>query len=274
MKNTSVCVLIPVYQQQLSAYEAISLEQGVRVLGNYPIILVKPSSLNVSYLLEKYPQLQTRNFDDGYFKSTLTYNRLLLSEEFYARFTTYEYMLIYQLDAFVFRDELAYWCNQGYDYIGAPWRIEIEFDNQWKEWVWQFKKQMAIWFNLKEDLHGKYGPKEIIMKRSVGNGGFSLRKTQKLLSLIPRNHKKIEEYLAMAATHPAYNEDMFWCIELNRYFKQVRTPGWRQALKFAVEHMPQKAYELNKGLPFGCHAWDIYETEFWKLHIGAQGYKL
>jgi hypothetical protein len=38
--------------------------------------------------------------------------------------------------------------------------------------------------------------------------------------------------------------------------------------------MPRKAYELNQGLPFGCHAWDIYETEFWKLHIGAQGYKL
>lgn len=274
MKNTSVCVLIPVYQQQLSAYEAISLEQGVKVLGNYPVILVKPSSLDVSYITEKFPQLQTENFDDRYFKSTLTYNRLLLSEEFYARFTAHEYMLIYQLDAFVFRDELAYWCSLGYDYIGAPWRIEIDFDSRLKEQIWKLKKQIAIWFDLKEELYGKYGPKEIIVKRSVGNGGFSLRKTQKLLSLLPENRKKIEEYLALASTHPAYNEDMFWCIELNRYFPKLRIPDWRTALKFAVEHMPEKAYQLNKGLPFGCHAWDIYETEFWKKHIRQLGYEL
>lgn len=274
MEKTSVCVIIPVYQEKLSPYEAISLEQGVRVLGKYPIILVKPASLDVSHLLEKYPQLQTRNFDDAYFKSTWTYNKLLLSEEFYARFLAYEYMLIYQLDAFVFSDELPYWCSQCYDYIGAPWRIEIDFDAKWKEWVWNLKKKIAIWFDLKEELYGKYGPKEIIMKRGVGNGGFSLRKTQKLLSLIPKNRKKIEQYLELAKTHPAYNEDMFWCIELNRYFPKLNIPDWRTALKFAVEHMPEKAYQLNNGLPFGCHAWDIYETDFWKKHICEFGYEI
>ena len=30
-------------------------------------------------------------------------------------------MLIYQLDAYVFKDELLNWANKGYDYIGAPW---------------------------------------------------------------------------------------------------------------------------------------------------------
>ncbi len=274
MKKTKVCVAIPIYQEQLSPYEAISLEQGIRILNKYPLILVKPESLDVSHILEKYPQLQTQNFDDAYFKSTLTYNRLLLSEEFYERFLAYDYMLIYQLDAFVFRDELSDWCSRGYDYIGAPWRIEIDFDSKWKEWIWNLKKKIAIWFDLKEERYGKYGPKEIIMKRGVGNGGFSLRKTKKLLSLIPENRAKIEKYLELAKTHPAYNEDMFWGIEMNRYSRKLSIPDWRTALRFAVEHMPEKAYGLNKGLPFGCHAWDIYETEFWKKYIREFGYEL
>lgn len=269
----SVCVIIPIYQEKLSKTEEISLAQGIRVLGHYPIIVIKPKSLNISHLQQQYSQIQFEDFEDSYFKSTLSYNRLMLSEEFYSRFLKYEYMLIYQLDAFVFRDELKYWCEQGYDYIGAPWRIEIDFDSKIKEFIWNVKKKIALWFDLKEELYGKYGPKEIIMKRAVGNGGFSLRKTKKLRSMIPKNQQKIEEYLEKVKTHQAYNEDMFWGIELNRYVPQLKIPDWRTALKFGVEHMPEKAFHLNGGLPFGCHAWDIYETDFWKKEIEKFGYK-
>ena len=269
----SVCVIIPIYQSKLSHTEEISLSQGMAILGHYPIKIIKPKSLNISCLQEKYPQISFENFDDDYFKNVLSYNRLMLSEEFYSRFLAYEFMLIYQLDAFVFRDELDYWCKQGYDYIGPPWRIEIDFDSKIKEFIWNVKKKIALWLDLKEDLYGKYGPKEIIMKRSVGNGGFSLRRTKKLLSMIPKNQAKIQEYLEKVKTHPAYNEDMFWGIELNRYLPQLNIPDWRTALKFGVEHLPQKAFQLNGGLPFGCHAWDIYETDFWKIEIERFGYK-
>ena len=268
-----VCVIIPIYQEKLTPYETISLSQAMVVLGHYPIKVIKPKLLNISYLQEKYSQVSFENFDDAYFKSTLSYNRLLLSEEFYSRFLAYEFMLIHQLDVFVFRDELNYWCQQGYDYIGPPWRIEIDFDSKLKEFAWNVKKKIALWFDLKEELHGRYGPKEIIMKRAVGNGGFSLRRTKKLLGLIPANQKKIDEYLEKVKTHPAYNEDMFWGIEMNRYVPQLNIPDWRTALRFGVEHLPKKAYSLNGGLPFGCHAWDIYETDFWKVEIEKLGYK-
>jgi hypothetical protein len=55
-------------------------------------------------------------------------------------------MLIYQPDAFVFRDELDYGCSKGYDYIGAPWFIGLD------------------------------SPKTPFKFLGVGNGGFSLRK--------------------------------------------------------------------------------------------------
>jgi hypothetical protein len=45
------------------------------------------------------------------------------------------------------------------------------------------------------------------------------------------------------------------------------------AIITGVEHMPEKAFRLNGGLPFGCHAWDIYETDFWKKEIEKLGYK-
>ncbi len=269
----NICVVIPVYRVNLSHFEEISLAQAVKILGNYSLIIIKPNNLDVSPILKKYPSLQVENFDDSYFKSTLTYNRLMLSEEFYKRFIAFEYMLIYQLDAFVFKDELAEWCQQGYDYIGAPWRIEIDFDSYWKECIWQLKRKIAIWLDLKEERYGKYGPKEIILKRAVGNGGFSLRKISKFLSLIPGNQSKINEYLQKASEHPAYNEDMFWSIEINRYFSKISIPNWKIALKFAVEHLPEKAIRLNGGLPFGCHAWDIYDTDFWKKEIEKFGYR-
>jgi hypothetical protein len=55
-------------------------------------------------------------------------------------------MLIYQLDAWVFKDDLMKWCNKGYDYIGAPWFEDFG----------SYEKGKKLW--------------------RVGNGGFSLRK--------------------------------------------------------------------------------------------------
>jgi hypothetical protein len=266
MSKELVCVVIPLYKNTLTHFERISLNQCLKILKNYPICFVKPHSLNIDELLID-KNIKVEDFADDYFESVQSYNRLMLSEEFYKRFLTYEYMLIHQLDAYVFRDELADWCNQDYDYIGAPWRIEIDFDSKIKEFIWNLKKKIALWFDLKENLYGKYGPKEIIFKRSVGNGGFSLRRVEKFLNLIPKHQKSIEKYLELAQTHPAYNEDAFWCIELNRFVNRLRIPDWRIALKFAVEHLPEKAYKINGGLPFGCHAWDIYETDFWKKYI-------
>lgn len=67
----------------------------------------------------------------------------MLSAEFYDRFAAYEYVLIYQLDAFVFADRLAEFCQMGYDYIGAPVRRltplwhAIGLASLWSSWLEQ-----------------------------------------------------------------------------------------------------------------------------------------
>ena len=55
--------------------------------------------------------------DDKYFNSAFV---KAYKDTLYSRFEKYEYMLIYQLDAFVFSDRLMEFVEAGYDYIGAP----------------------------------------------------------------------------------------------------------------------------------------------------------
>ncbi len=265
-----VVVVIPIYKSNFTVHEQIAFTQCLKVLAKHPIKIVKPQSLNLDYLQKLHPQLQFEPFADDYFKSVQTYNRLMLSTEFYERFLSYEYLLIYQLDAFVFRDELLEWCNKGYDYIGAPWRIERDFSSTTNKLVFYLKKQLAIWLDLR-DKNRNNQPLDVVLKMTVGNGGFSLRKVQKMLNIVRSQRATIERYLAGKGSF--YNEDVFFCIEMNRYFQRVRVPHWREALRFAVEDMPTKSFELNgQQLPFGCHAWDIHELEFWKEKFNQLGY--
>ena len=74
--------------------------------------MVKPKGLNLCKLSQQYPMLSFESFEDEYFKGISGYNRLMMSEVFYRRFIGYEYILIYQLDAYIFKDELKKWCDK------------------------------------------------------------------------------------------------------------------------------------------------------------------
>ncbi|MEY2895396.1 MAG: hypothetical protein RIS42_1115, partial [Bacteroidota bacterium] len=104
-----VAVVIPLYQTKLNPQEEVSLRQCVRILGKHPIIIVAPESLDLSFLSPFGITPKTIRFKDEYFKSTKTYNKLLTSTVFYEAFANYEYILIYQLDAYVFEDNLLAW---------------------------------------------------------------------------------------------------------------------------------------------------------------------
>ncbi len=97
--QTKVAVVIPVYKEELDEFEKISLAQARKVLGKYPFVFVAPEGKIFSY------------FESGdgivycpqqFFQSVKTYNRLLMSPQFYEPFLSFDYILLYQLDAFVF----------------------------------------------------------------------------------------------------------------------------------------------------------------------------
>lgn len=267
-----VNITIPIYKESISHEESLSLLQAISVLSRYQLTLVCPNSLNLFNYFSLYENFQVERFDDSFFESIDGYNRLLMSREFYKRFLNYKYILIYQLDAFVFRDELEYWCSLDFDYIGAPW------------------------FNsTKIPLHEQvlYG---------VGNGGFSLRNVRRhynslhyycihfllkslyeartqYLTLNKNRIHRIAHFLGAYFSRIFFiptkklkitilNEDQYWSLVVPKLNPKFKLAPLEYGIKFAFEENPHLLYEMNnKRLPFGCHAWYRYETHFWTKFI-------
>jgi len=230
--ETNLCaVLIPYYKNELTKSEQYSLNVALDIFQRHPVLFISPENLRVS---EEYNYIPSVRFSDKYFSSLAGYNHLLLSTDFYGRFLDFKYILIYQLDALVFRDELSYWCSLGFDYYGAPWIH--------KTWKWKY-------FNF-------FG----IINREVGNGGFSLRRPEIFFSMA-KKITRIKKFIR-------FGEDIFWCNYgkvLDLDFKILTAD---KAFRFAFETNPSQLYLLNgNSLPFGCHAFEKNEIEFWKSKV-------
>ena len=144
-----VAVIIPFYKNTLTANEEISLLQCQKVLNNHLIISIKPNHLILPVFTQKLSLANTISFDDKYFKSINAYNALLVSEDFYDAFLSFEYILIYQTDAFVFSDELNYWCSIGYDYLGAPW-LQMKKYGKVKTFFYNYLYKVYLYLNIKK----------------------------------------------------------------------------------------------------------------------------
>ena len=265
MKN-KVAVIIPFYKTGLTPYESISLQQCFKMLSGYPVIAVKPRKLQLSAEITAYPFAGIVSFDDDYFKDVQGYNRLMLYEMFYHEFLPYEYILICQLDAFVFKDELAFWCNKNVDYIGAPWIKH----HGYADVVKAIKSHLQYYFHTRYNVYKDGVPSDKQFENKAGNGGFSLRRVKKFYDICRSQRDMIAQY--NSSNHHLFNEDIFWSVEVNRKRRILKIPNWRTALKFSVEFCPERALLLNKGeLPFGCHAWDR-NVEFWRPIFEKYGY--
>jgi hypothetical protein len=255
--KTLVKVLIPIYKNEIDIYEQKSLNQCCKILAKYPIVFVKPQSLDISNLKKDYPRIEMENFADDYFESIVSYNRLMLSTEFYDRFSDCQYILIYQLDAYVFRDELEEWCKKNYDYIGAPWLLKPKYH---RFHLYLFLKIKAFYyFLINRPL------RKVIVGDKVGNGGFSLRKVASHIRVTVEKKRKIKHYLSKSKIHSEFNEDIFWGTQNPQFVY----PKLKEALSFAIDDYPELCFRLNQNkLPFGCHAWSKpLKNDFWKDKI-------
>lgn len=253
-KKGSVKVLIPIYKTDFSLDELLSIERTHKVLCNYPIVFIHPKSLNLSSLSEKYSSSEFYSFEDSFFKGIKGYNRLMLSVEFYSRFSDVDYILIAQTDTFVFRDELSLWCKKGFDYVGAPWLKKPIYDFP------IIREFMSL--SLKRDLK-KGKPNKQLLYNKIGNGGFSLRKVESFLAVLnDPNYREVVERFSSSEQYHLSNEDVFWgTIPLT-----FKYPTVEEALAFAFDKYPTLSWRLNnKMLPFGCHGWNKRKMRgFWK----------
>lgn len=252
----SNCVVIFPLYKTLNKLELSFLENGLEKTKAHKQIIIAPERLTIDKSFGKLENLEVKRFAKYYFESITGYNKLLLSKDFYAAFNLFKYMLIHQTDVYLFKDELSYWCEKNYDYIGAPWFRPDKLQNSG---VFKIIEKTKIYFKKNKIYANRHN--------KVGNGGLSLRKIEtalKVLSIIPK--KLLDVYLNSKSED--FNEDIFWSLEAPLVLKEYKVPEWKEAMHFAIEFKPSIAYKyLNETLPFGCHAPLKHEVEFWKKFI-------
>ncbi len=298
----NTAILVPFYLPQISLDARLALQALARWLPAAPRFLLAPSGLELPL---SWPAV---HFPPEYFTSVAAYSRLLLSPAFYQAFAAYDYILIYQLDCFVFSDRLAEFCALGHDYIGAPL--------------------------FKSDTDPTLGFSR------VGNGGFSLRKVSSFLRVLTSPH--IPPWTKLF-THPfpdlavqrsprppdrapggkslfpspvqgegsgvgvsspfperregrgvglshrfrilraarrgvrwytqnyTLNEDLFWSDRARLFDPGFDIAPIPTALRFAFERFPRYCYEQNHHqLPFGAHAWPKHDRQFWEPFLNPK----
>ena len=260
-----VAVTIPIYKDKLNQIEIASISQCIKILGKYPIVFFAPFSLDTNVyenICFDLIQFRVERFSDIFFEDISGYNKLMLDKSFYKRFKDYKYILIYQLDAFVFSDNLIYWCKKNISYAAAP-VIDSESNTG--------NGGMQVLLNYRKILSflNKIGFKKIQYKR-IENGGFSLRKVSSFILLLTLLKKKAAKWIDCK-----YNEDVFYSYWFNVFFFLWKMPDNKEALSFSFELYPRKCYELNGNkLPFGCHGFEKYEFDFWRPFMEKEGYDL
>ncbi len=278
MNKKEICIVIPIYKETLNSFETQSVEQCVKILSDYSIHFACPHGLSLDFYKEKFPKISNYDFfKDDYFKNLEGYNKLMLSSDFYKRYNKFSYMLLYQTDCFVFKDNLLDWCNKGYDYIGGLWFDDFDGNPDKGANIWQ-----------------------------AGNGGFSLRKIESIIILLnsKKRLKKSNQLIAekiqlfnksksnflkalfflplnICGYHNNYcfeaknyknNEDIFF-IEASLARKDFKVPLVSESLFFSWDRCPGFLYEKIGVLPFGCHAWFredypyVGNMHFWLNHI-------
>jgi hypothetical protein len=254
------CIVVPIHRWPLDRIETDALRRIQRHVGTFDLVLLAPEGLQVAWNGARVIELP-----HAHFASRDSYSRLLLSEPFYRALEAWTWCLIAQPDAIVLGSDLGVWLDADLHYVGAPW------------------------------LRTRGVPSSGFGR--VGNGGFSLRRVDRFLAvlrgetqtaslldllrgdaapdlvslpLLERLFRSLE--LARAAKRGigsytreyTLNEDRFWSDRATVFDRHFKVASVEEGLRFSFEEAPRLAYEMNgRRLPFGAHAWQLYDRDFW-----------
>lgn len=261
----SPVVVVPVHRQQPTPDEQFSLLRCGRLLGHHPIRIVHPDSLNLEPYNNLLPTAQSLPVPATWMASIRAYNRMMINPAFYRKLDQFSHALIHEPDALVISDQLLYWCEQPFDYIGAPW-----FDGL----------QTAV-------------PDAPII--GVGNSGFSLINIMAIRLFLDSNRRWISRMIIaqdflrkifrrpsrysvnflieafgssglLGGAHRLVDEpcDLFLSLHASSPTPPLlRIAAPSSALRFSWEVNPARCSELcDNRLPFGIHAWAKYDRLF------------
>lgn len=285
-KDIHPVVCIPIYKSDLSKYELISIKSHIFKLKSHDIYILLPksktqniiSTLNKNNIYKSFYKIH--QVEDYCLNGIINYNNLLLNIEFYEFYKSYSHILIAQMDAYTFSDQLIKWCNSDWDYIGAP----IYYWNKYSD---------PYYF-------------------CCGDGGFNLRSITKTIEVIQKNpiiykfddfkieskkysiEGKIVLFLKFLATkllrkdriqrpfinskleklfikfYIFINEDVTYGKFLPKYFPYFKVANFDDSIKFSIASKVTESLQiLDFQLPFGAHAWWRNEENLnaWEKYI-------
>jgi hypothetical protein len=233
--TSATAIVLPIHRPSLEADVIEDVDRSVELLRHGDWHLIAPRSMDTSFYETRYGKPIIRVPDDC-LASVQNYSRLLLTDEFYAAFAQYEYMLVVQDDVFVVRDDLPHWLSRRLDYIGAPWPRGHEF---------------ALSMSHRPGIRGQK------LRVYVGNGGFSLRRIAACRQLLA---EFAEEVAGLRENE--FSEDTFFGL-FGQVSERFVLPSLREAAGFAWEAYLPHMYALCQGqLPMAIHGHRRFDPEF------------
>jgi hypothetical protein len=204
-----VSVLIPILNPELTVLEEMVLRHCLEAVAKYPVILFTYEGADLSHIEMNHDRLEVLTFKRKYFESRETLSNLFLMEDFYNRFTWSTFILIHELNSWIIKDEIYYWCKQGYDYL----HTNPVLDNS------VFKNGKVNDFSRIIGLNEK---QKKALGRSFKEDGLKLCHVQRMISTLSAKKKEAHQY--RQHDHFENKDSLFWELEANRLWPYLRKP--------------------------------------------------
>jgi len=258
----AVIILTPVYKSVhvLNEFEILSISNNLKKNKEDLLFLFGPQKFKAEYE-NFFQRLKYICFKDKYFKSVNSYNRLLLSNNFYERFKNYSHILISQTDSWIFGNEGDLLKFLDFDYCGAP---SFEYGN-----LNGYNGGLSL-RSVKRSIEAlkkfrNYESSSAIIQRHLKSSKIYQVILYKWLSII------LDLLIRKRIMWPFNyfykgNEDLFWSVEVPKAFPEFNVIDYNSSLAFSWEHNCDN-FITEYSLPFGCHGWWNYNYNFWKKII-------
>lgn len=229
-------VLIPIFQVPLHDLEKESLRSCNDHLGDFPLFfLVSESEKNRDELLSLCPCAKFIALDARYFANRRSYAKLLLSPTFYEEWGWARYILLLETSIIINRNELAYWCRQGYDLIqlSAGERLKPN----WRQRLAKLANPASLLTAGNDEVvnYGQYS-------------ALSLRKVETFTKLTRQKSRSVHRFLSSSV--PLWNDSLFWELYSNRWFPDLLVPNAISRNRFVLPNQKEHAGMVESDRPF------------------------
>ncbi len=275
--SSDAVIVVPAYRETMLSWERFAFINNLKRLARYPFALVVPESLDCREYIALAPSMTIHRFPNAYFASVDGYSLLCLSKHFYETFRPFNAILICQLDAFVFEDQLEYWLANKFSYIGGAVAKSDQVSGQIIRWIGSQNGGFSL-RNIDSHLQVLDSQKKINCRAidfalyrdmlgttlEIDNSALHKLKIQ-LQSLIAQARQgflpmSIQEYIA-SRQPSCVAEDQFWSRFAPFFHADFKVAPLQEAQHFSAQFgLEQTVPMFHEKMPFGCHGREIVTT--------------